>query len=80
MSFTYHNKANILITVSARKRKKEKQKKKTEKKTNKKTESKYAPLIKPLFFQIDVLINIAMIIFSEQSLKSKSMRQNSYNR
>lgn len=59
----------------------EKKKKKTrKKKQNKKTESKYATLIKLLFFQIDVLINIAMIIFSEQSLKSKSMRQNSYNR
>lgn len=56
MSFTYHNKADILITVSTRKPKK---------KQKKKTESKYATLIK-----IDVLINIAMIIFSEQSLKS----------
>lgn len=36
MIFTYHNKANILITVSARKPKKQKQKKKTEKKPKKK--------------------------------------------
>lgn len=70
MSFTYHNKANILITVSARKPKQKNKKKNQKKRTKKKPESKYATLIKPLFFQIDVLINIAMIIFSEQSLKS----------
>lgn len=37
MSFTYHNKANILITVSARKPKQKNKKKKPEKKNKKKT-------------------------------------------